>query len=142
MNRLRDGTPLHVVRAFIRAINGGRLDRIETFLTADHVFIDSLGSRVIGRDATRSAWAGYLRLVSDYRIRATQVMAERNTVVVFGIASGSYRAPDTRRVAGRWQTPAAWRAVVRRQRVTTWQVYADNEPIRALMRTHALQAVP
>jgi SnoaL-like domain len=33
-----------------------------------------------------------------------------------------------------WKTPAAWRAVVKDGRISIWQVYADNEPIRAIMR--------
>jgi hypothetical protein len=33
-----------------------------------------------------------------------------------------------------WKMPAAWRAVVKDGKVALWQVYADNEPIRAIMR--------
>ncbi|HEY1939222.1 MAG TPA: nuclear transport factor 2 family protein [Candidatus Angelobacter sp.] len=36
-----------------------------------------------------------------------------------------------------WKTPAAWRAVVKDGKIAVWQVFADNEPIRAIMRKNA-----
>jgi hypothetical protein len=36
-----------------------------------------------------------------------------------------------------WKTPAAWRAVIKEGKVAVWQVYADNEPIRAIMRKYS-----
>ena len=39
-----------------------------------------------------------------------------------------------------WKTPAALRAVIRNGKIALWQVYADNEPIRAVMRTAAAPA--
>jgi len=33
-----------------------------------------------------------------------------------------------------WTVPTAWRAVVRNGQVAEWQVYADNEPLRASLR--------
>jgi hypothetical protein len=34
----------------------------------------------------------------------------------------------------RWETPAAWRAVVVDGLVAEWRVYTDNEPMRERMR--------
>lgn len=36
-----------------------------------------------------------------------------------------------------WTTPAAWRAVVKDGKIAVWQVFADNEPIRAIMRKNS-----
>jgi hypothetical protein len=33
-----------------------------------------------------------------------------------------------------WTTPAAWRASIRDGLIAEWRVYADNEPIRQIMR--------
>ena len=38
------------------------------------------------------------------------------------------------RAENRWETPAAFRAVVEDGLVAEWRVYADNEPMRRLMR--------
>jgi SnoaL-like protein len=104
-------------------------------MTNDHVLIDSLGHRLSGwPEALREAWAGYFGMVPDYQIKAKAIFARGNTVVIVGVASGCYVATPSRDSLGTWETPGAWRAVVRHERVAEWQVYADNEPIRALMR--------
>jgi len=36
-----------------------------------------------------------------------------------------------------WKTPASWRAAVKDGKIAVWQVYADNEPIRVIMRKHS-----
>ena len=41
---------------------------IVSLCTADHIFIDSLGSQLSGRERLEQAWAGYFSLFPDYRI--------------------------------------------------------------------------
>jgi hypothetical protein len=59
---------------------------------------------------------------------------------MFGSAQGTLSNPKS---AGqlnkedRWATPAAWRAVVKDGKIALWQVFADNEPIRAIMRKYS-----
>ncbi len=138
----RGDTPERIVRDFVRRINRRDVERVTQLITDDHVFIDSLGHRLQGgRQAMRAAWAGYFQIVPDYQIRANAFFARRNTVIVVGIASGSYRAPAMPDPVGTWRTPATWRALLRRGRVAEWQVYADNEPIRELMRRATEKAV-
>jgi hypothetical protein len=38
------------------------------------------------------------------------------------------------KIENRWETPAAWRAVVEGVLVAEWRVYTDNEPMRERMR--------
>ena len=53
--------------------------------------------------------------------------------MLHGRASGTLHR-DARPVeGGRWEIPAAWRAVTDGRRVTLWQVYADNKPVEALL---------
>ena len=74
---------------------------------------------------------------------------KRSVVVMLGKAKGTYcpdceslpRSPNARdlghpklEIENRWETPAAWRAVVEGGLVAEWRVYADNEPIREKMR--------
>jgi hypothetical protein len=76
-------------------------------------------------------------------LRSTQV------VVMLGKARGTYcpdseshpRSPNARdlghpelKIENRWETPAAWRAVVEGGLVAEWRVYTDNKPMRELMR--------
>lgn len=120
-------TPLETVHAFVNAINRQNVDELAQLMTEDHVFIDSLGAVVPGRDNMKAGWASYFEMVSDYTITIEEAFSEGSAVILLGIALGTY-------VGETWSTPAAWRATVRGDRVAEWRVYADNEPIRELMR--------
>jgi uncharacterized protein (TIGR02246 family) len=132
--------PLATVLAFVDAINAADVDAISDLLAEDHVFIDSDGTKVRGREAMREAWIGYFRMMPDYRIAVQEALADRDTVVLTGSATGTY-APDGRpSPEGRWTVPAAWRAVVKGERVALWQVFVNPEPIRRVMRRRSREA--
>ena len=142
----RDGphgdTPEKVVRAFVRRINRRDVEGLTQLMTDNHVLIDSLGHRIPGgRPAMNAAWTGYFQMVPEYQISAKAIFRRGNTVILVGTASGNYRVSTTTDSVGTWRTPATWRAVVRRGRIAEWQVYADNEPIRELMRRATETAV-
>ena len=120
--------PTDAVRAFVNAINHQSADEIAEFMTEDHVFTDSLGTAVRGRDRMRAGWASYFQMVPDYTITIEVTFSDGAVVILLGMARGTY-------VGKTWSTPAAWRAKVHDDRVAEWRVYADNEPLRQLMRT-------
>jgi ketosteroid isomerase-like protein len=120
--------PTDAVRAFVNAINHQSADEIAEFMTEDHVFTDSLGTAVRGRDRMRAGWASYFQMVPDYTITIEETFSDGAVVILLGMARGTY-------VGKTWSTPAAWRAKVHDDRVAEWRVYADNEPLRQLMRT-------
>lgn len=115
-----------VARSFVDAINAHDPAAIVALTTSDHRFIDSLGHTVAAENLT-AAWQGYFLMVPDYRVTVTRWIADGDEVVALGTASGTY-------AKSAWSTPAAWRASIRGGKVAEWQVYADNEPIRAIMR--------
>jgi hypothetical protein len=123
-----------IVQAFIDAINGGHAERVSNMISADHVFIDSLGARVQGRKTMLDGWRSYFRLFPDYRIEVDGWFVDDMEAMLYGRAGGTlYR--DARPVeGGRWQIPAAWRAVTDGKLVALWQVYADNKPVRDLLQ--------
>jgi hypothetical protein len=128
-------SPQQVVREFIRRINRRDVEGLAHLMSNRHALIDSLGHRLAGdRDTMRAVWAGYFQMVPDYSIQTSATFVRRQTVIVLGTASGSYVPENGSHSIGTWRTPAAWRAVVRRGHIAEWQVYADNEPIRSLMR--------
>jgi ketosteroid isomerase-like protein len=119
--------PADVVREFIGRINEHDVNGLTAVLTEDHRFIDSLGSVFFGRDTLRIGWADYFRLVSDYRITVDELADAGSSLLLAGSVEG--------RSAGvEWKVPAAWRAVVRDGLIAEWQVYVDNEPLRASLR--------
>ena len=128
--------PKDVVLRFIDAVNRRAVEEIADLMTDDHLFIDSLGAEVRGRGAMREGWMGYFSMVPGYGIAVSEVIPSVGTVAVFGTASGGYAPGGGPPHEDRWSTPAAWRAVVKGARLAVWQVFADNEPIRRLMREH------
>jgi len=126
--------PIEVVLQFEQAINSRDPEAICSLMSGDAEFIDSLGNRIQGREKLRAAWAGYFKMVPDYSISHSEIFAEGNTVAVFGPAQGTFSRDGQLRQENFWKTPAAWRAVVKDNKIALWQVYADNEPIREVMR--------
>jgi ketosteroid isomerase-like protein len=125
--------PAHTAHEFVARINRHDVPGLTQLMTPDHRLIDPGGSVVAGLERVAAAWHGYLGMVPDYRIALDDTLVREDTVVLVGRAGGSF-APDGHRAPERrWQVPAAWRALVRAGRVAEWQVYADNEPLRALM---------
>jgi len=126
--------PIEVVLQFEQAINSRDPEAICSLMSGDAEFIDSLGNRIQGTEKLRAAWTGYFKMVPDYSISHSEVFANGNTVAIFGSAQGTFSKDGRLPKENFWKTPAAWRAVIRNDRIALWQVYADNEPIRAVMR--------
>jgi uncharacterized protein (TIGR02246 family) len=123
-----------VVRAFIRGVNRQNVDALATLMATDHRFIDSLGNTVIGREKMRAAWAAYFRMVPDYSIAVEESLANGPVVLLLGVAEGTYSPHGSLKPENRWKTPIAIRAQVEGGLITEWRVYADNEPMRQLMK--------
>ncbi|MDP9191505.1 MAG: nuclear transport factor 2 family protein [Acidobacteriota bacterium] len=119
-------------RSFLEAVNAHDPAAIVAVTTSDHRFIDSLGN-TIARETLAATWQSYFRMVPDYRIAVTRWIADGDTVVMLGTASGTH-ASDGIRPENAWSTPAAWRALIRDGKVAEWQVYADNDPFREIMK--------
>ena len=120
-------TAVPVVQAFIERINAHDVEGLAAFLSVDHHFIDSLGTVFVGRETLRQGWQAYFALVHEYNVSVHALAELAVGILLVGEAAGRSNG-----VA--WTVPAAWRAVVRDGQVAEWQVYADNEPLRASLR--------
>lgn len=125
--------PAEVAAAFVARINAHDVVGLCELMTEDHVFIDALDNRGVGRDAMRAGWEQYLTLVPDYWIKVDTVLHEDGTVALFGRAGGTYAGHIPEGQSGQSEVPAAWLAEARDGRVAAWRVYADNLPMRRLM---------
>jgi limonene-1,2-epoxide hydrolase len=130
-------TPVDVVLQFVDAINAKDLAGIAALMTNDHRFVDSLGVVVVGAEKVREGWEAYFRVVPDYLIEIRETYCCKQVVVLLGAARGTYTTDGTLRPENAWETPGAWRALARGDRVAEWRVYADNEPIRRRMAAHS-----
>lgn len=92
-------------------------------MTDDHVFVDSVGGRVEGRQQCLAAWRGFFGAYPDYRNEfASIVSSSGGTVAVAGRSVCSEPALDG---------PALWTARIHEGRVREWRLYEDTPEMRA-----------
>jgi hypothetical protein len=97
---------VETVRQYVARINTGDAAGLGALMTPDHRFVDATGAA-----------------------HDRGIFANAETVAAFGTASGSFQGKGA---GARWSFPAAWRAIVKEQRLAEWRVYAD---IEAMMRS-------
>jgi ketosteroid isomerase-like protein len=127
-------TPLETVHRFVERINAHDITGLTALMTPDHRFVDSLGAVVESRERVREGWRRYFQMVPDYHIDIARSFPDGGEVALLGSVRGTYGRDGHMSSTDAWQTPAAWRGVVRDGLVAEWQVYADNEPLRERMR--------
>jgi ketosteroid isomerase-like protein len=125
--------PVAIVLQFIDRVNAADVDGLCALMTEDHVFIDGLGNRAIGREKLRPGWKSYFSWFPDYRISHEEIFEDHNVVALFGSASGTYAVNGKLPKENHWEIPAAWKAVVRNGLIAEWRVYCDNQPARKLL---------
>jgi uncharacterized protein (TIGR02246 family) len=125
--------PVEIVLAYLDAINLHDPDKLAGLMTEDHVFIDSLGNSVRGRDKMRAGWRGYFAMCPDYRVSHEDIFRDGDTVAAFGSAGGTISVQGEMRAENKWQTPAAWRVKVRDGLIQEFRVYADNKPVYEIL---------
>ena len=128
----------NIVLEFISRINAGDVDSLCALMTEDHLFVDCLGRKTIGREVMREGWAHYFLWFPDYRIKVIDVLSSSDTVAIFGEASGTFHFDGLPVKDGSWKTPAAWKAVVKDALVAEWRVYTDNKPVYEILARHGI----
>src|SRR5271163_2154139 len=126
-------TPVETVLQFLERINQRDPDKLAELMTEDHVFIDSLGHSVNGREKMRAGWRAYYAFCPDYWVSHEEIFQNGNSVAVFGSGGGTIAANGKLPAENKWRIEAAWLAVVENQLVKEWRVYADNKPVYDIM---------
>lgn len=101
------------VLGFLDRINQHDADKLAEYMTQDHVFIDSLGQSVSGREKMRSGWRGYFAFCPDYWVSHEEIFPSGQRVAVFGAAGGTLAADGQLPPQNRWRASAAWLALVK-----------------------------
>lgn len=117
------------VLRFLDHINQHDIDKLAKSVTDNHVFIDSLGQSISGRDKMRTGWRGYFAFCPDYWVSHDNIFPSGNLVAVFGAAGGTIAVDGKLPPENKWRASAAWLAIVERGLVKQLQVYADNKPV-------------
>jgi ketosteroid isomerase-like protein len=125
-NRIPVNMNKKIVFNFIDAINEHNVDTICSLMTNDHRFIDSHGNEAVGKDTMKAGWIGYFQLFPDYTIEIEDVFLQDDSAALFGYAGGTLKG-STRNRDNSWRLPAAWKTIVKGEKIFLWQVYADSK---------------
>jgi ketosteroid isomerase-like protein len=77
-------SPTGIFQQFVNAINSHDVKSLTALMTADHVFVDSLGNRAQSATSMEAGWRGYFGMCPDYWIRTEDVIPEGATVLAAG----------------------------------------------------------
>jgi uncharacterized protein (TIGR02246 family) len=124
---------VETVLQFLERINQHDADKLAELMAEDHVFIDSLGQSVTGRENMRLGWRGYFAFCPDYRVSHEEILSNGDLVAVFGAAGGTIAADGKLLPENKWRTSSSWLAIVKEGLVRQWRVCADNKPVYDIM---------
>ncbi len=129
---------IEVVKAFMSAVSAHDLDALTRLMSEDHIFIDSLGNSVHGRDKMIAGWKQYFAFCPDYWLSHEEFLERDPLVAVFGTAGGTIAAEGKLPTENSWRVAAAWLAKVENGRVKEWRVYADNKQVYEILSARRL----
>lgn len=89
-----------ILQKRIAAINDHDVSAPSMLMSADFVFVDSLGNIVKGAKSMEGGWRGYIAMCPDYWIRAVHVMGGGDTLLIAGEAGGTIDGEP-------WKIPAS-----------------------------------
>jgi ketosteroid isomerase-like protein len=116
-------TSKQTILAFIDRINAHDVQGLGELMSADHTFIDAHGNQVSGKEKMIAGWRGYFEWFPDYHIEVTDQFQQGDNFALFGFAGGTFKNQE----GESWRLPAAWKAIVKDDRVSLWQVFADTK---------------
>lgn len=119
--------------SFVEKINEQDAEALGELMTDDHVFIDSMGVVMKGKKAMVEGWKGYFKWFPDYEITVVNTLLTNDSVGLFGIATGTFNSEEPSEKDS-FEIPAAWRAKIKNNLIAEWQVFADNEIVRDIIK--------
>ena len=85
-------------------------DKLAELMTEDHVFVDSLGNQIRGREKMRAGWRRYFTMCPDYWVSHEQIFRITEDMVAVVRVSRRHHPRkkwrDARGLAGAWSKKA------------------------------------
>lgn len=110
---------------FVKAINDQDVDEIINLMSEDHIFIDAIDNRSVGKNGMKEGWEGYYKLFPDYQIKISDITENESIIGLFGYVSATYKNLTNNLNSNFWRIPASWKAIVENNKIKHWQVYCD-----------------
>ena len=115
------------VEAFNDCINRQDLHGLSALMTDGHIFVDTAGGKVSGKEACIKAWASFFSAFPDYRNHFDRIVLVGDKVVVTGRSTCA-----NPKLAG----PALWQAKTNGYHLSEWRVFEDTITNRATLGLH------
>ena len=115
-----------IVIRFVKAINDHDVNEIVNLMSEDHIFIDGQDHKSVGKKGMKEAWDGYYIIFPDYQIEISDITESESAIGLFGYVNATYKNLTNELNSNFWRIPAAWKVVIKGNKVGLWQVYADN----------------
>ena len=131
---------LKTVITFMEKINEHDVNGIADLLSDDHRFTDSMGIVVKGKKEMKHAWKIYFKWFPDYEVTIKNTLLTDDSVGIFGTAKGTFDS-DEPIASDKFEIPAAWRAKVKDNLISEWQVFADNEVVRDIIKGNGMKSM-
>lgn len=119
-------TPTETALAFVSAINAKDIARLAELMTEEHKFIDGDGSEHVGKDGMKVGWKEHFKLIPDLTLSVSIQFEEKDTVILVGKSEGTIIDNGILKKENSWQVPSAWRVVIKSEKVSEWQLYANQ----------------
>jgi ketosteroid isomerase-like protein len=122
---MKNDTNKAIVIRFVKAINDHDVDEIINLMSEDHIFIDAIDNKSVGKKGMKEGWKKYYELFPDYQIEISDIIENVSTIGLFGYASATYKNIANKSNSNFWRIPASWKAIVENNKLKHWQVYCD-----------------
>ena len=123
--KMGNNTIKNIAIRFVKAINDHNVDEILNLMSEDHIFIDAVDNKSVGKKGMKQGWKGYYELFPDYKIEISDITENGFTIGLFGYASATYKNLTNKLNSNSWRIPASWKAIVENNKIKHWQVYCD-----------------
>jgi hypothetical protein len=114
-----------IVIRFVKAINDHDVNEVVNLMSEDHIFIDGMDHKSVGKKVMKQAWEGYYELFPDYQIEISDITENESIVGLFGYVNATYKNLTNDLSSNFWRITASWKAIVENSKVKHWQVYCD-----------------
>jgi len=126
------------VLKFIERINAHDVDGIMALVHDQYEYVNSSGEHFRDRQFIRETWEAQFKNHPDYKITVQRVIADEEGVGIFGTAEGTYAPDGPMREEDHWEVPSAFLFMVRDEKVTYFESYADASIVFAVMKSRAV----
>lgn len=134
---MENDTNKAIVIRFVKAINNHDVDEIINLMSEDHIFIDAIDNKTVGKKGMKEGWKGYYELFPNYQIEISDIIGNASTIGLFGYASATYKNLTNKLNSNFWRIPASWKAIVENNKIKHWQVYCDYSNLFDIISTNS-----